>query len=136
MTLTSDRGLADRRIQEANNIDLSKDRMALQRLKEAAESQDRAVADDGDGDSIFRSSPQEPPARSTCRKSWTRTLLEQLMGDLLDGSMEAGKLALEDAQTFTERHSRSRVGGRFDAYSQGAETGFVIFSAAKSRTRA
>jgi len=36
---------------KANNIDLSKDRMALQRLKESrGEGQVEAVADDGDGD--------------------------------------------------------------------------------------
>jgi len=53
-----------------NNIDLSKDKMALQRLKDAAEkSQDRALADDGDGNQPAVYQQRARTGRFTWRKS-------------------------------------------------------------------
>jgi molecular chaperone DnaK len=60
---------------KANNIDLSKDRMALQRLKDAGAS-----------------------GPIHLQEKLTRTRLEQLMADLLDRSMKPVQQALEDAK--------------------------------------
>ena len=71
-------------------IDLRKDRMALQRLKEAAEkAKMRAVERRRRPTSTCRSSPPTRPAPSTCNMKLTRAKLEALCADLLDRTRRA-----------------------------------------------
>jgi len=83
---------------KANNIDLSKDRMALQRLKEAAEKAKIELSQmmETEINLPFVTAGAAGPIH--LQEKLTRTRLEQLMGDLLDGSMKPVKLALEDAK--------------------------------------
>jgi molecular chaperone DnaK len=81
-----------------NNIDLSKDRMALQRLKEAAEKAkiDLSQLMETTINLPFLTAGAAGPIHF--EKTLTRTRLEQLMNDLLERSMKPVKQALEDAK--------------------------------------
>src|SRR5438128_5015192 len=83
---------------KANNIDLSKDRMALQRLKEAAEKAKIELAQmmETEINLPFITAGASGPIH--LQEKLTRTRLEQLMGDLLDRSMKPVQQALEDAK--------------------------------------
>jgi molecular chaperone DnaK len=109
-----------------NSIDLSKDRMALQRLKDAAEKAKIELSQmmETEINLPFLTAGAAGPIHF--EKKLTRTRLEQLMGDLLDRSMKPVKQALEDAKTLAKRYSRNRDGGRFDAYSESAATGSPV----------
>src|SRR5450631_1311352 len=81
-----------------NNIDLSKDRMALQRLKEAAEKAKIELSQmmETDINLPFITAGAAGPIHMQVKL--TRMRLEQLMGDLLERSMKPVKQALEDAK--------------------------------------
>jgi molecular chaperone DnaK len=81
-----------------NNIDLSKDRMALQRLKEAAEKAKIELSQmmETEINLPFITAGASGPMHMQLKL--TRTRLEQMMNDLLDRSMKPVKLALEDAK--------------------------------------
>src|SRR5438132_6298932 len=81
-----------------NNIDLSKDRMALQRLKEAAEKAKIELSQmmETEINLPFITAGAGGPLHMQLKL--TRTRLEQMMNDLLDRSMKPVKLALEDAK--------------------------------------
>jgi len=81
-----------------NSIDLSKDRMALQRLKDAAEKAKIELSQmmETEINLPFLTAGAAGPIHF--EKKLTRTRLEQLMGDLLDRSMNPVKQALEDAK--------------------------------------
>ena len=81
-----------------NNIDLSKDRMALQRLKEAAEKAkiELSQTDGNDHQPAVHHGGRSGPIHMQMKL--TRTRLEQLMSDLLERSMKPVKQALEDAK--------------------------------------
>ena len=81
-----------------NNIDLSKDRMALQRLKEAAEKAKIELSQmmETTINLPFLTAGAAGPIHF--EKNLTRTRLEQLMNDLLERSMKPVKAALEDAK--------------------------------------
>ena len=81
-----------------NGIDLSKDRMALQRLKEAAEKAKIELSQmmETEINLPFITAGASGPLHMQLKL--TRTRLEQLMNDLLDRSMKPVKLALEDAK--------------------------------------
>jgi molecular chaperone DnaK len=81
-----------------NSIDLSKDRMALQRLKDAAEKAKIELSQmmETEINLPFLTAGAAGPIHF--EKKLTRTRLEQLMGDLLDRSMKPVKQALEDAK--------------------------------------
>ncbi|HEY6265017.1 MAG TPA: molecular chaperone DnaK [Candidatus Acidoferrum sp.] len=81
-----------------NNIDLSKDRMALQRLKEAAEKAKIELSQmmETTINLPFLTAGAAGPIHF--EKNLTRTRLEQLMNDLLERSMKPVKQALEDAK--------------------------------------
>jgi molecular chaperone DnaK len=81
-----------------NNIDLSKDRMALQRLKEAAEKAKIELSQmmETEINLPFITAGASGPIHMQLKL--TRTRLEQLMNDLLDRSMKPVKQALEDAK--------------------------------------
>jgi molecular chaperone DnaK len=81
-----------------NSIDLSKDRMALQRLKDAAEKAKIELSQlmETEINLPFLTAGAAGPIHF--EKKLTRMRLEQLMGDLLDRSMKPVKQALEDAK--------------------------------------
>ena len=81
-----------------NSIDLGKDRMALQRLKEAAEKAKIELSQmmETEINLPFITAGASGPIHM--QQKLTRTRLEQLMGDLLDKSMKPVKQALEDAK--------------------------------------
>ncbi len=81
-----------------NNIDLSKDRMALQRLKEAAEKAKIELSQmmETEINLPFITAGASGPIHMQLKL--TRTRLEQLTNDLLERSMKPVKQALEDAK--------------------------------------
>src|SRR3989441_6041383 len=81
-----------------NGIDLGKDRMALQRLKEAAEKAKIELSQmmETEINLPFITAGASGPIHMQLKL--TRTRLEQLMNDLLERSMKPVKLALEDAK--------------------------------------
>src|SRR5881398_3223075 len=83
---------------KSNSIDLSKDRMALQRLKEAAEKAKIELSQmmETEINLPFITAGASGPLHMQLKL--TRTRLEQMMNDLLDRSMKPVKLALEDAK--------------------------------------
>src|ERR1700755_550855 len=83
---------------KANNIDLSKDRMALQRLKESAEKAKIELSQmmETEINLPFITAGASGPIHM--QEKLTRMRLEQLMGDLLERSMKPVKQALEDAK--------------------------------------
>jgi len=83
---------------KANNIDLSKDRMALQRLKEAAEKAKIELSQmmETEINLPFITAGASGPIH--LQEKLTRTRLEQLMNDLLERTMKPMQQALEDAK--------------------------------------
>ena len=81
-----------------NSIDLSKDRMALQRLKEAAEKAKIELSQMMETEINLPFITAGPSGPIHMQLKLTRTRLEQLMSDLLDRSMKPVKQALEDAK--------------------------------------
>jgi molecular chaperone DnaK len=81
-----------------NNIDLSKDRMALQRLKEAAEKAKIELSQMMETEINLPFITAGPSGPIHMQLKLTRTRLEQLMNDLLERSMKPVKQALEDAK--------------------------------------
>src|SRR6266700_5808270 len=83
---------------KSNNIDLSKDRMALQRLKEASEKAKIELSQmmETEINLPFITAGASGPIHMQLKL--TRTRLEQMMNDLLDRSMKPVKQALEDAK--------------------------------------
>jgi molecular chaperone DnaK len=83
---------------KANNIDLSKDRMALQRLKEAAEKAKIELSQmmETEINLPFITAGASGPIH--LQEKLTRTRLEQLTNDLLERSMKPVQQALEDAK--------------------------------------
>jgi len=81
-----------------NNIDLGKDRMALQRLREASEKAKIELSQmmETEINLPFITAGASGPIHM--QQKLTRTRLEQLMNDLLDRSMKPVKQALEDAK--------------------------------------
>src|SRR5216117_2422413 len=81
-----------------NNIDLSKDKMALQRLKDAAEKAKIELSQmmETEINLPFITAGANGPIRM--EEKLTRTRLEQMMNDLLDRSIKPVKQALEDAK--------------------------------------
>src|SRR3954451_3707591 len=79
-------------------IDLSRDQMALQRLKEAAEKAkiELSSAQETEVNLPFITADASGPIHMQVKL--TRMRLEQLMGDLLDRTMKPVQLALEDAK--------------------------------------
>ena len=81
-----------------NSIDLGKDRMALQRLKEAAEKAKIELSQmmETEINLPFITAGASGPIHM--QQKLTRTRLEQLMNDLLERSMKPVRQALEDAK--------------------------------------
>jgi molecular chaperone DnaK len=97
---------------KANNIDLSKDRMALQRLKEASEKAKIELSQmmETEINLPFITAGASGPIH--LQEKLTRTRLEQLTNDLLERSMKPVQQALEDAKLSpTEIQEVVLVGG-------------------------
>src|SRR5438105_11445796 len=87
----------DQKFQKATNIDLRRDRMALQRLKEAAEraKHELSSATETDVNLPFIAADASGPKHLT--ETMTREQLEGLVNDLVQKTVEPCKLALKDA---------------------------------------
>jgi molecular chaperone DnaK len=81
-----------------NNIDLSKDKMALQRLKDAAEKAKIELSQMMETEINLPFITAGPNGPIHMEEKLTRTRLEQMMNDLLERSMKPVKQALEDAK--------------------------------------
>ncbi|MGC1088327.1 MAG: molecular chaperone DnaK, partial [Candidatus Acidiferrum sp.] len=81
-----------------NAIDLGKDRMALQRLKEAAEKAKIELSQMMETEINLPFITAGPSGPIHMQQKLTRTRFEQLVGDLLDKSMKPVRQALEDAK--------------------------------------
>ena len=83
---------------QEDGIDVSKDRMALQRLKEAAEKAKIELSQLMETEINLPFLTADASGPKHFQKKLTRIRLEQMMSDLLDRSMRPVKLALEDAK--------------------------------------
>jgi molecular chaperone DnaK len=85
------------KFRKTNNMDLRKDRMALQRLKEAAEraKHELSSAAETDVNLPFIAADATGPKHLT--ETMTRQQLEELVGDLVQRTVEPCKTALKDA---------------------------------------
>jgi molecular chaperone DnaK len=85
------------RFKQANNIDLKRDRMALQRLKEAAEraKHELSSADETEVNLPFITADASGPKH--LQENFDRATLEDLVKDLIDRSVEPCRIALKDA---------------------------------------
>ena len=108
---------------KTDGIDLSKDRMALQRLKEAAEKAkiELSTALETDINLPFVTADQSGPKHLQTKLS--RAKLEQLVDDLLQRTMAPVKKALDDAGVDPEEDRRGRARRRLDAHAEGAAAG-------------
>jgi molecular chaperone DnaK len=97
--------LADK-FRKANNFDLRKDRMALQRLKEAAEraKHELSSAAETDVNLPFIAADASGPKHLT--ETMTREELEGLVADLVQRTIDPCKLALKDAGLTTREIDR------------------------------
>jgi molecular chaperone DnaK len=86
-----------KRFLEQNKVDLKKDRMALQRLKEAAEraKHELSSAEETEINLPFICADATGPKHLV--ETLTRTELEQLVADLIDRTLEPCKTCLQDA---------------------------------------
>jgi molecular chaperone DnaK len=102
---------------KSDGIDLSKDRMALQRLKEAAEKAKMELSSvmETDISLPFITADASGPKHLAMRLS--RAKFEQLVEDLLQRTVGPTKQALNDAGVPAARHRRSRAGGWLDPHS-------------------
>jgi molecular chaperone DnaK len=101
-----------KRFLDQTGIDLRKDRMALQRLKEAAEraKHELSSATETELNLPFITADQAGPKHLT--ESIDRTTLESLVGDLVDRTLEPCRIALKDAGLGTPAiHQVLLVGG-------------------------
>ena len=85
------------RFRKTNNVDLRKDRMALQRLKEAAEraKHELSSAAETEINLPFISADASGPKHLT--ETMTRVQLEELVGELIQRSIDPCKQVLKDA---------------------------------------
>jgi molecular chaperone DnaK len=86
-----------KRFLEQNKVDLKKDRMALQRLKEAAEraKHELSSAEETEINLPFICADATGPKHLV--ETLTRVELERLVGDLVDRTLEPFKICLQDA---------------------------------------
>jgi molecular chaperone DnaK len=91
---------------KTSKIDLRKDRMALQRLKEAAEraKHELSSAAETDVNLPFIAADQTGPKHLT--ETMTRVQLEELVGDLVQRTIDPCKIALKDAGISTKEIDR------------------------------
>ncbi|MBE2254512.1 MAG: molecular chaperone DnaK [Myxococcus sp.] len=88
--------LADR-FKAANNLDLRKDRMALQRLKEAAERAKHELSSATETEVNLPFITADASGPKHLQETVSREAFEELVKDLVDRSIEPCKIALKDA---------------------------------------
>ena len=105
---------------KTDGVDLGKDRMALQRLKEAAEKAkiELSTVLETDINLPFITADQSGPKH--LQMKLTRAKFEQLVDDLLQRSMGPVRQALADAGAEAVGHRRGRARRRLDAHAEGA----------------
>jgi molecular chaperone DnaK len=86
-----------KRFKEQTGIDLKKDRMALQRLKEAAERAKHELSSATETEVNLPFITADATGPKHLAEAIDRSTLEQLCGDLIEGSIEPCKVALRDA---------------------------------------
>ncbi len=91
------------KFQESNNLDLRKDRMALQRLKEAAEraKHELSSATETEINLPFITADATGPKHLT--ETLDRATLEKLVKDLIDRTIDPCRMALKDAGVATNQ---------------------------------
>jgi molecular chaperone DnaK len=86
-----------RRFQETTGIDLRKDRMALQRLKEAAERAKHELSSAGETEVNLPFITADATGPKHLAETIDRATLEELVGDLVEKTIDPCKVALRDA---------------------------------------
>jgi molecular chaperone DnaK len=86
-----------RRFREQTGIDLTRDRMALQRLKEAAERAKHELSSAAETEVNLPFIAADGTGPRHLADTIDRATLEQLAGDLVEGTIEPCKVALKDA---------------------------------------
>jgi molecular chaperone DnaK len=86
-----------KRFQEANRIDLKRDRMALQRLKEAAERAKHELSSAGETEVNLPFITADATGPKHLAETIDRATLEQLVGELVEKTIGPCKTALKDA---------------------------------------
>ncbi|HTP51643.1 MAG TPA: molecular chaperone DnaK [Anaeromyxobacteraceae bacterium] len=86
-----------KRFQDQNGIDLSRDRMALQRLKEAAERAKHELSSATETEVNLPFITADATGPKHLAETVDRATLESLVGDLVDKTIEPCKTALKDA---------------------------------------
>jgi len=86
-----------KRFQGANGVDLKKDRMALQRLKEAAERAKHELSSATETEVNLPFITADATGPKHLAETIDRQTLEQLVGDLVEKTIEPCKIALRDA---------------------------------------
>ena len=101
-------------------IDVSKDQMALQRLKEAAEKAKIELSTllETEINLPFLTADASGPKHLAMKL--TRARFEQMVADILERTVEPCKKALTDAGRDARADRRSGAGGRIDAHPEGA----------------
>jgi molecular chaperone DnaK len=98
--------------QKSNNVDLRKDRMALQRLKEAAERAKHELSSATDTEINLPFIMADATGPKHLVLSLNRATLEKLVAELIDRTIEPCKVALKDAGvTQADIHQVLLVGG-------------------------
>ncbi|HVI96323.1 MAG TPA: molecular chaperone DnaK, partial [Anaeromyxobacter sp.] len=86
-----------KRFQEQHRVDLKKDRMALQRLKEAAERAKHELSSAGETEVNLPFITADATGPKHLAETIDRAALEELCGDLIEKTLGPCKLALRDA---------------------------------------
>jgi molecular chaperone DnaK len=86
-----------RRFAEQHGVDLKKDRMALQRLKEAAERAKHELSSAGETEVNLPFITADASGPKHLAEAIDRATLEELVGDLVERTIEPCKTALKDA---------------------------------------
>ena len=86
-----------RRFKEATGVDLKKDRMALQRLKEAAERAKHELSSATETEVNLPFITADATGPKHLAETIDRATLEELVGDLVEKTIEPCKIALRDA---------------------------------------
>src|SRR6202521_4927261 len=90
-----------KRFQESTGVDLKKDRMALQRLKEAAERAKHELSSATETEVNLPFITADATGPKHLAETIDRQTLEQLAGDLIEKTIEPCKIALRDAGVTT-----------------------------------
>ena len=99
-----------------NGIDLSRDQMALQRLKEAAEKAKMELSTLLETEINLPFITADASGPKHLQMKLTRARFEQMVEDILQRSVGPCKQAMADADVHAAADRRSRAGGRTDAH--------------------